>query len=117
MNDSDIPQTPADLSDQVEMLRRQLFILLLALIVVSGTVATYLYYQSRVMKQTVDGIKPQAMQVIQNYKALTGSINRQQVETFLNQVGVFAMAHPDFQPVLKKYGWTPPPPGSAPVKK
>ncbi|HZF00657.1 MAG TPA: hypothetical protein VE344_02060 [Methylomirabilota bacterium] len=118
MNDSN--PTQAELSDQISALQRQSFILLLALIVVSVTLATYLYYQSRVMSKTVDGVKPQAMQVIQTYKQVTANINRQQIEAFLNQITAYAMAHPEFQPVLKKYGWNPPSASAtktAPVKK
>jgi hypothetical protein len=55
---------------------------------------------------------------MQAYKQVTANINRQQVETFLNQITVYAAAHPDFQPILKKYGWNPSPAAkSAPVKK
>jgi hypothetical protein len=72
------------------------------------------------MAKSVEGIKPQATQVIQTYKQVTANINRQQVETFLNQLTSYAATHPDFQPVLKKYGWNPPAASatkSAPVKK
>ena len=111
--------SPSDVSSQVEALHRQLFILLLALIVVSGTLATYLWYQSRVAKQVVDGIRPQAMLVIQNYKQVTSTMNIQQMSMFVNQINAFAITHPDYaQQVLKKYGITPVPPNTAPpVKK
>jgi hypothetical protein len=116
MNDSEPLSAPADLLEQVDALRRQVFILLLASIVVSGTVATYLYYQSHILKESVDGVRPQATQVIQAYKQVTANLNRQQLDTFVNQLNAYAITHPDFQPVLKKYGWAPPP-AAAPVKK
>jgi len=53
------------------------------------------YVQNRGRRQ------PQAMQVIQTYKQVTANINRQQIEAFLNQITAYAMAHPEFQPVLK----------------
>lgn len=110
---------PSDLSTQVEMLRRQVFILLLALIVVSGTVATYLCYQAHVAKQSVEGVRPQATQVINAYKQVTGSMNVQQMANFVGQINAFAITHPDYaQQVLKKYGITPVPPNTgSPVKK
>jgi hypothetical protein len=110
MNDSETNLTEGALSDQIAALKRQVFTLLLALIVVSGSLATYLYYQSRVMSQTVEGIKPQAMQVIQAYKQATANLNQASVSNFLTQISEYAATHPDFQPVLKKYGWNPPPP-------
>jgi hypothetical protein len=109
MNDSE-----TNLADQVDALRRQNFVMMLALIVVSGTVATYLAYQARVVGKTVEGVRQQTAPVIQTYNQITPHINRQQIDTFLNELGVYAVAHPDFQPVLKKYGWNPP---AAPVKK
>jgi len=113
--------TSSDLAIQVEGLRRQVFVLLLALIVVTGTIATVLWYQAHVAKQTVEGIRPQAMQVINTYKQLTTTVNVQQMATFVNQINAFAITHPDYaQQVLKKYGITPVPPNtlpSQPVKK
>ncbi len=45
MNESEI-NSPSDLAGQLAALQRQVFTLLLALIVVSGTVAAYLGYES-----------------------------------------------------------------------
>jgi CHASE3 domain sensor protein len=113
MNDLDSNRTHAALSDQIAALQRQTFILLLALVVVSGTIAGYLYYQSRVMSKTIESVKPQATQMIQTYRQVSANINRAQLETFLNQINAFAVTHPDFQPILKKYGWNP---AAAPAK-
>lgn len=113
MNNSGTMQTNSDLAEQVEALRRQVFILLLALIVVSSALATFLWYQSRVMGKNVDGIKPQATQVIQAYSQVKASLNPLVLSNFVTQVSAYAATHPDFgQQVLKKYGWNP---SSAPV--
>ena len=49
MNKSEIGSpAPAELTDQIAELRRQVTTLLLALIVVSGTLTVYLSYQSHV---------------------------------------------------------------------
>jgi len=109
MNDSETNQTNSELGNQVEALRRQVFILLLALVVVSGTLAIYLHYQSRIMGKNVDGIRPQATQVIQTYKQVNATLNQASLSNFVNQITAYAMAHPDFRSVLQKYGWNPPP--------
>lgn len=109
MNDSGINQINPEIAQQIESLRRQVFILLLALIVVSGSLATYLCYQSRLMGQSVDGIKPQAMKTIQTYNQVKASLNPAVLSNFVAQVSAYAIAHPDFRPVLQKYGWNPPP--------
>jgi hypothetical protein len=115
MNDSETNQTNSELVNQVEALRRQIFILMLALVVISSTLATYLWYQSHVMSKSVDGIKPQAMQVIQAYKQVNTSLNQASLSNFVSQITAYAIAHPEFRPVLQKYGWNPPPP-AAPKK-
>lgn len=115
MNDSGINSSNPDLAQQVELLQRQVFILLLALIVVSGSLATYLCYQSRLMGKSVEGIKPQATQVIQAYGQVRASLNPVALSNFVSQVGAYAVAHPEFRPVLQKYGWNPPPTAAAPV--
>ena len=116
MNDIETDHTSAGLSDQIAALQRQNFILLLALVVVSGTLAGYLYYQSRVMSKTLEGVKPQAMQVIKTYKEVSANINQAGISNFVSQINTYAVTHPDFQPVLKKYGWSPPVASPAPKK-
>lgn len=105
-------QTDSELAGQVDALRRQISILLLALIVVSSALATYLCYQSHVMSKSVDGIKPQALRVIQTYNGVSARLDRVGLSNFVSQVSAYASTHPDFQPVLKKYGWKPPAPAT-----
>ena len=95
--------TQAELSDQIAALRRQAFTFLLALIIVSGTIAAYLWYQSRIMSQNIENSRPQAMQIIQNYNQ-----NVPVIQTFVKQLVAYGQTHPDFQQqVLKKYDITP----------
>ncbi len=115
MNDSGNSQANPDLVQQVESLRRQVFILLLALIVISGALATYLFYQSRLMGKSVEGIKPQAMKTIQTYNQVKAGLNPVVLSNFISQVSAYAIAHPEFRPVLQKYGWNPPPAPAAPA--
>lgn len=99
---------PADLAGQVAALQRQVFTLLLALIVVSGTLVVYLGYESHHIGKDIGSINAQ---VIQPYNQKLPAIG-----TFLNQIILYGQTHPDFQPILKKYGIVPPPAASAPAR-
>jgi hypothetical protein len=91
-----------ELMDQVVALRHQVFTLLLALIVVSGTLTVILYRQAKLTGKDIDAIKPQAKQVIEGFK-------REQpiMENFVKQLAVYGTTYPDFQPIVKKYGLVP----------
>ena len=115
MNDSGTNQSTFELAERIESLRRQVFILLLALIVVSSSLATYLGYQSHVLSKSVEGIKPQALQIIQTYNKVNATLNPAIVTNFVNQVMAYGVAHPEFRPVLEKYGWKPPQATTAPA--
>jgi hypothetical protein len=94
---------PAELSEHIAALRRQTFTLLLALIIVSGTLAAYLGYQSRIVSQSIETTRLQAAQIMQNYNQ-----NIPVMQSIVKQLVAYGQAHPDFQQqVLKKYGITP----------
>lgn len=100
MNESetDLP-APDDLAVQVVSLRRQITLLLLALTVVSGTLTTYLFYQSRTMGKDIAAFEPQARAIVQNYQA-----NLPHIQKFIQELVSYGKSHPEFQPILKKYG-------------
>ena len=100
---------PNDLLDQVVALRQQVFTLLLALVVVSGTLTVFLYIQARRASMELAGIKPQATAMIDAFKQ-----KQPTMETFVKQLTAYGVTHPDFQPILKKYG-IPLPAASSPV--
>jgi hypothetical protein len=112
MNESE-PNSSAqnELTDQVVALRHQVFTLLLALVVVSGTLTVFLFRQASVAGKDVAAIRPQAMQVISGFKR-----EQQGMETFVKQLTAYGNSHPDFQPILKKYGIVPQAPAAAPKK-
>ena len=87
------------MAGQIASLRRQVTHLLLALIVVSGTLTTYLFYQSHTLGKDLAGLEPQAREVIQNYNQ-----NLPNIQKFVQELVAYGQAHPDFQPILKKYG-------------
>ena len=99
MNES---PTQTELSDQIAALRKQTFTLLLALIIVSGTLTVFLYRQASLTRRDIASIKPQATQLIQAY-----SQNGPNIMNFVKQLQAFGTTHPDFQPILKKYGIAP----------
>ena len=63
MNESETNSAvQTELMDQVVALRHQVFTLLLALVVVSGTLTVYLYRQASLAGKDLAAVKPQATQ-------------------------------------------------------
>ena len=91
-----------DIQSEISALKRQVFTLLVALVVVSGTVTVYLYREASVTGKDIAAIKPQAQQLI-------GAFNQNQslMIGFVNQLVAYGQAHPDFRPILLKYGINP----------
>ncbi|HEY5297932.1 MAG TPA: hypothetical protein VIK59_08395 [Verrucomicrobiae bacterium] len=101
MNESNLP-VPIEIADQISALRRQTFTLLLALIVVSGTLTVFLYRQAKVTRMDIDNLRPQAAQVIKAFNQDAPAI-----QSFVKQLAAYGQTHPEFQQqVLKKYGIT-----------
>jgi hypothetical protein len=105
MNDSEThsPAHNPDLESQIAALQRQVLLLLLALIVVAATIVSFLYYQSHILTYDLNLYRPKALQIIQTYAR-----DKQTMENFDKQLETYAMTHPGFQPILRKYGWVPP---------
>ena len=93
-----------DSNPEISALQRHVCSLLIALLIVSGTVTTYLYRQASIAGKDVEAIKPQAQRII-------GAFNQNQklMVSFVNQLVAYAQTHPDFRPVLLKYGINPTP--------
>lgn len=89
---------------EIAALKQQVFTLKLALIVVAGTLATFLYWQTRIAGKDLEAIKPQA-------KFIIGSFNQNQamITTFENQLVAYGQKNPEFRPILMKYGLMAPP--------
>ena len=88
-----------DSNSEISALRNQVFVLLIALIVVSGTLTVYLFRQASLMRKDIDSFKMQTQQVFVAFgknKALIGS--------FESQLVAYGKTHPDFVPILAKYG-------------
>jgi hypothetical protein len=87
-----------DSNSEISSLRNQVFTLLVALIVVSGTVTVYLYRQASILGKDLNASQQ-----------LINSFNKGQpaVASFVNQLGAYSMTHPEIRPVLAKYGIIP----------
>jgi hypothetical protein len=88
-----------DLSDPVASLRRQITFLILALIVIGATLTVYMWYQSRLTGRAIGALQPQAIQMTKVFEQ-----NRPNMEKLVRQLIVYGQSHPEFQPILKKYG-------------
>jgi len=102
MNDKPQTNSPApddDLSGQVASLRHQINLLLLALIVISGTLTTYLFYQAHTLGRDLAALEPQARMVVQNYNR-----NLPHIQQFVQELIAYGQKHPDFQAILKQNG-------------
>jgi hypothetical protein len=93
-----------DSNSEISGLRSQLFIQLVALVVVTGTLMVYLYRESSIEGKQLT----QDQLILNNYKQLEPKIN-----VFVSQLVAYGQKHPDYaQTILKKYGIVPQP-GSA----
>ena len=97
-----------ELMDQLVALRHQVFTLLLALVVVSGTLTVVLYRQARLTGKDIEAIRPQANKIIEDFKR-----DRAGMENFVKQITAYGSTHPDFQPILRNYGIVPQPQAAA----
>ncbi len=100
-----------DTNSEISVLRNQVFVLLIALIVVSGTLAVFMFRQASLLRKDIDAFKQQTQPIVAAYnqnKALIGS--------FESQLIAYGKTHPDFVPILAKYGFVQPAPAPAPKK-
>jgi hypothetical protein len=103
MNDSQAPTPGISLEQQVDALQRQVFLLLVSLIVVTSTVVFYLFYESHVASADLTENRPRAVAMIEMYDN-----NALKIQNFFKEMVNYGVAHPGFQQaVLIKYGLVP----------
>jgi hypothetical protein len=85
-------------SEQIAALKNQVFTLLIALIVVSGTLTVFLYREASTAGKDI--AQEQQLAAVMNQ-------NEVAINTFLTKLTAYADKHPEFKPVLAKYGITP----------
>lgn len=86
---------PENSNEEIAALKNQLFVLLIALIVVSGTLTVVLYRQVSLANKDITQNQRMSAQL---------STNAVVIDTFVRRLMVYGEKHPDFVPVLKKYG-------------
>jgi len=91
--------------DSIAALKGQMFTLLIALVVISGTLTGYLYTQASIANKELISVNQIAAQLNQSEVAMNN---------FVGKLVAYGEKHPDFaSSVLKKNGITPQPAASA----
>jgi hypothetical protein len=104
MNDPISPTSSLDSTEQIAALQRQVFLLLVALIVLTATIVFYLGCQSIFTSHDFTRARPTDALMIQQY-----SRNALEIQNFEKQLISYGQTHPSFQPILRQYGLMPPP--------
>jgi hypothetical protein len=89
-----------DLQAQYDALRHLIVSLMLLVVVISGTLNIYLLRQWRSTSKDLTAIRPQATQMIAEFQKVSGPL----MQDFVKKIGDYGRTHPDFAPVLAKYG-------------
>ena len=102
MNDLTHPTSPTPVST-VESLQRQLqtlrklFVVVLAiLLVISGSLMIFLWGQKRILNSQLR----EARKFVEDYEKVTAPF----IGNLISNVQAFGRSHPDFNPILDKYG-------------
>ncbi len=103
MNDFEPTTAPdteaADLGRQCARLRSAVRSLLLAMVILSGIFAVFLYQQQRYATLDRDAFKQAVIPSAEGYHAAA--------DKFISQLRDFSRSHPDFLPILVKYQFAP----------
>ena len=98
-----VQPSATDLQAQFDELRHLIVSVLILVLIVSGTFNIYLLRQWRSTSRDLAAIRPQATQMIADYQKVSGPL----ITDFLKKVTEYGRSHPDFTPVLAKYGLKP----------
>jgi hypothetical protein len=110
--DNKTPVQPdlSDLQAQYDALRHLIVSLMILVVVISGTLNIYLLRQWRSTSKDLTAIRPQATQMIAEFQKVSGPL----MQDFVKKITDYGRAHPDFVPVLAKYGLKPSTPTNPP---
>jgi len=95
----------SELKDTVTALQRQFFSLLLAVMVVSGTLSLYLYRQASLTRKDLAGIQSDraAVQLVATFNQ-----DRKGMQALLEKLNDYGKTHPDVYQILVRYGFAAP---------
>jgi hypothetical protein len=99
-NKTPIQPHATDLQAQCDALRHLIVSVLILVIVISGTLNIYLLRQWRTASKDLAGIRPQAAQMIADYQRVSAPL----MTDFVKKITEYGQTHPDFAPILAKYG-------------
>ena len=85
---------------QIESLQHLITSVLVLLIVVTGTFCIYLLRQRKITSAELEGIRPQALNIIAQYEQKGAPL----LDDFIKKLTDYGKTHADFMPVLAKYG-------------
>lgn len=109
-NKTPVQSNQSDLQGQFDALRHLVVSILILVVVISGTLNIYLLRQWRSTNKDLAGIRPQAAQMFTEFQKVSGP----QMQDFVNKVTDYGRTHPEFVPVLAKYGLKPTTPTNTP---
>ena len=98
-----------ELQAQYDALRHLVVSMLVLAVVVSGTLTIYLLRQYRFTHSELVQFRPGAVQMITDYQKIRGPVQDQ----FLYRLTEYGRTHPDFAPIMTKYGLKPAAPSNA----
>jgi hypothetical protein len=98
-----VQSNASDVQAQFDDLRHLIVSVLILVIVISGTLNIYLLRQWRSTSRDLAAIRPQAAQMIAEYQQKSGPL----MGDFIKKITEYGRSHPDFGPVLAKYGIKP----------
>ena len=99
-NKQPVQPVSSDLQAQLDSLRHLIISVLVLVIMVSGTFNLYLLRQVKYARMDLGGVRQQATQMIAEYKR----VNEPLMQDFLRKITEYGKTHPDFAPILTKYG-------------
>ena len=114
MNETETKPMPAFMEDsqrQGTALQGQVTTLLLATVVLSGILAAYLYVQQRFAIQD----REVNTQIVGQFVQVFRQQQKPAMDSIVERLREYGKTHPDFLPVLNKYGYGLPPAVGAPT--
>ena len=109
-NKTSPPPNANVLQTQHDALRHLVVSMLILVVVISGTLNIYLLRQWRSTSKDLAAIRPQASQMITEYQKVSGPL----MDNFVKKISEYGRTHPDFAPIMAKYGLKPATPTNLP---
>ena len=104
-------QDVSHLQSQIDSLNHLVTSLLILLVIVSGTLSVFLLRQYRMASKDLAAIRPGALQIIADYNKERAP----RMDAFIERLRDYGRTHPDFVPILIRYGLVTNIPTSAPA--